>query len=366
MKRFIFTLISLVAGGALLAACQPSTPDATMTGGSVATTASSSVSTKTPALNDKASEWVIAAYQRAVTRHDAALAETEKLSAMMGQLCQKKITTTAAQTQWLKAYQAWLAASSISIGPETLGAQLRHIYFRPARPALIDEAIRTNAPTDKLAAEKVGAAAKGMTALEYLLYGSIKLDKDAKRCGYAQWLGSELTVVAKDINQNMHDFVNQQSELLAQKDAKATGAAVNLLVNLYISRATELSGKDLTKIAVNKKEAVLSPYAGKGKALFATQWRVWHDELMGAAPSFVDYLESAGQNDFAKQLRELMKKTESDIAAMPENFAPLAGQALPADVTQTVTAIQQTQRLIERDIAPAIGVTIGANDADGD
>jgi hypothetical protein len=35
-------------------------------------------------------------------------------------------------------------------------------------------------------------------------------------------------------------------------------------------------------------------------------------------------------------------------------------------VTQTITAIQQVQRLLESDIAPAVGVTISANDADGD
>jgi len=363
MKRL--TLVTLIATGALLTACQPNTPEPANAGSPVADSPKS-VSGKMPVINDQTSEWVGAAYQRVMSRHDVALAETDKLSVALNQLCEKKSNSTAVREQWLKTYQSWLAASSVSVGPETLGAQLRHIYFRPARPALIEDAINTNAATDRAAADKVGAAAKGMTALEYLLYGSVKLEEDAKRCGYARWLGVELTIVAKDINQSMHGFMNQQSELLTKKDAAATGAAVNLLANLYISRATELAGKDLTKIAVNKKEAVLSPYAGKGKALFTTQWRVWHDELVGPAPSFADYLVSAGQDDFAKQLSELMKKTENDIANLPDNFAPLAGQALPAGVTQTITAIQQTQRLIESDIAPAIGVTISANDADGD
>ncbi|GHA75609.1 hypothetical protein GCM10009007_15990 [Formosimonas limnophila] len=364
MKRF--TLASLIATGALLTACQPNTPEPVSDPVTVVTESPASASSKMPVINDQTNEWVTAAYQRVMSRHDVALAETDKLSVALNQLCEKKSNSTAVREQWLKTYQSWLAASSISVGPETLGAQLRHIYFRPARPALIEEAISANAATDQSAADKVGAAAKGMTALEYLLYGSAKIEKDAKRCSYAKWLGAELTVVAKDINQSMHGFMSQQSELLAKKDAAATGAAVNLLANLYISRANELAGKDLTKIAVNKKEAVLSPYAGKGKVLFTSQWRVWQDELVGAAPSFVDYLASVGQDRLAQQLRESVKKTEDDATNLPENFAPLAGQALPTGVTQTITAIQQVQRLLDSDIAPAVGVTISANDADGD
>lgn len=359
MKSFkVGVLICVLA----LTACQPSMSKSEAKPDSARNDALPALTKENVAIRPQTTQWLAEANARVLALHDAALAHTTQMARALGDLCAQKTTLKNVQTQWLTTYQSWLAASSIAIGSETLGAQLRHIYFRPARPNLIEEAISNRAHLDSVAADKVGAAAKGLTAIEYVLFTSPNIETHPKRCAYVKWVGDDLLVVAKQLNQDTHKFITQQNEGLRKNDALTGAAALNLWVNSLISRATELAGKDLTKIAVNKPESVLSPYAGKGKALFDAQLQVWLDETF----AFANYLDASGQVDLAQSFRVALNKVKQSIKNIPENFAPYAGQTLPQSIAKSISAIQEAQRLLERDIAPAIGVTISANDADGD
>jgi predicted lipoprotein len=75
----------------------------------------------------------------------------------------------AARGQWQATTHAWERLSSVAVGPLITRRSQRQIDFSPTRPALIERAIES-APAGPLAMERIGTPAKGLPALEWLLW----------------------------------------------------------------------------------------------------------------------------------------------------------------------------------------------------
>lgn len=332
-----------------------------------------SATLQTLAQNEKATYWVNGVYGEMLRRYDAAVAETEALQSTLKVGCWTK--DQAAQTAWLRAYQSWVAATSLVVGDETTASALRQIYFRPTRVSLIDEAIAQGAGRNAtVATDEIGVAAKGLAALEYVLYTGAKTPE---RCAYANWLANELVVGAQQLNRATQTLVVQRQEALKNPSTRvpATAQSIEEFTNIFIGKTSEVLGRDLIKLSVIKKDAVLSPYAGQSKAILQAQLRAWQDLLIGRAGreggwgyGFVDYLNNdAKQTKLAQDLQHKVAVAMRAVDQLPANFAPLAQkQPLPKNVNAAIDALQDVQLLLESDVADALGVAVSFNDADGD
>jgi predicted lipoprotein len=74
-----------------------------------------------------------------------------------------------ARERWKASALAWDRLSGVQIGPLVQRRSARQIDFTPTRPELIKRAIQA-APQDATAMESIGTPAKGLPALEWLLW----------------------------------------------------------------------------------------------------------------------------------------------------------------------------------------------------
>ena len=96
------------------------------------------------------------------------------LAPAVAALCQapasdSKTALAAARTAWQATARAWEQLTAVSIGPVIARRSQRAIDFTPTRPALIEKAIVTQ-PQGAKAFERIGTPAKGLPALEWLLW----------------------------------------------------------------------------------------------------------------------------------------------------------------------------------------------------
>ena len=88
-----------------------------------------------------------------------------------------------ARTAWRSTVGQWEALSAVAIGPVIARRTQRAIDFAPTRPALIEKAIQIQ-PQGAAAMERVGTPAKGLPALEWLLW-TRPMQPSTPACGYA-------------------------------------------------------------------------------------------------------------------------------------------------------------------------------------
>ena len=113
----------------------------------------------------------------------------QALSEATAALCQAspggnaQVALEQARAAWRSTAGQWEALSAVAIGPVIARRTQRAIDFAPTRPALIEKAIQAQ-PQGAAAMERVGTPAKGLPALEWLLW-TRPMQPSTPACGYA-------------------------------------------------------------------------------------------------------------------------------------------------------------------------------------
>ncbi len=276
-----------------------------------------------------------------------------------------------ARSQWQAAAQAWDQLSAVAIGPLVERRSLRQIDFQPTRPELIERAIRT-APANAAAMERVGTPAKGLPALEWLLWVR-PVEPQAPACAYA-------VQVAQDV-QREADTLAQAFTALAQRERgedgeeEATVPAMGELVNQWVGGLERLRWAQIER-PVRSAGQGKSPSApafprvasGSTASSWAAQWEALRTLAVtrsnepavpgeGLAP-LETYLRGRGLNAPADALVQSVRKADASMAGL----APGPSAKLLAASSR----LAELKRLVETETAPALQVTIGFSDADGD
>jgi hypothetical protein len=104
-------------------------------------------------------------------RASAFAAEAAALAAAVERACAAPgaAALRQARLRWQSTAAAWDTLSAVTTGPLLQRRSLREIDFMPTRPELIARAIRAQ-PSDAQAMERIGTPAKGLPALEWLLW----------------------------------------------------------------------------------------------------------------------------------------------------------------------------------------------------
>jgi predicted lipoprotein len=251
-----------------------------------------------------------------------------------------------ARKQWLASLAAWERLSAVAIGPVLERRAQRQIDFTPTRPRLIEKAIKA-APANAKDMELIGTPAKGLPALEWLLWVK-PIQPASPECRYA-------VQVALDIGREAEALASTRPH---PQDAQA---ALGELLNQWIGGLERLRWASLEmpqRVAMTAHRATpdFPRQASGGTAVaWAGQW----DALRGLATAGLEpALRGRGGAALADRLVQALKRADAALAGLDgrnRERVLAAGQAL-ADL----------KRLAEGEVATALGVSIGFSDSDGD
>jgi predicted lipoprotein len=253
-----------------------------------------------------------------------------------------------ARREWLESLGAWERLSAVAIGPVLERRSQRQIDFTPTRPRLIEKAVKA-APADAAAMELIGTPAKGLPALEWLLW--VKPAQPASpECRYAVQVAAE---------------IGREAQALASTHAAPADAKTALadLVNQWVGGLERLRWANLEMPArVAQTGARETPdfsrrASGASALAWAAQWEALRGLAIGTA-ALESALRERGQPKTADTLVQAVRAADADMRDLAAHDTP---RILAA--AKTLAALK---RLVENEVAPALGVSIGFSDADGD
>ena len=295
-------------------------------------------------------------------------AQTAKLGPALEQLCAAGSNATAAQQsarqQWQDTVRAWDTLSAVAVGPLVQRRSLRQIDFTPTRPELIERAIRA-APSDAKGMERVGTPAKGLPALEWLLWTQ-PVAPGSPACRYA-------VLVAQGVDEEARALAQAFGELARcnwLEDEEAAVPAMSELVNQWVGGIERLRWAAMEK-PLRSAGSKPPAYPRMASGTTAQSWRAqWQGlQALGAASGnaaaqpgeglvpLETYLRGRGLNPLAATLAG----AAADIGREMSRVIPQA-----ASVNAATRPLASLKRLAEAQLAPALEVNIGFSDADGD
>jgi len=304
------------------------------------------------------------------------------LSNALAALCQSQPKQSAVALQ--KARAAWrgiagtwkFALSGIAFGPLIERRSLRQIETFPARPALIQRNIKAE-PQGAKAFERVGTPAKGLPALEWLLWSDL-VQPATPACSYAH-------EVALDIEREAHALQTafQQAaatDWAAEETQDKAHAAMTEFINQWIGGIERLRWADMEKPLRAAQGLRVPDWPGSasqtttglwGSAWFALYTVTVHPTRKALPTPGTElvpleiYLRGRGLNPLADRLVQAVADVQT--AFLPITHFHSAKQPdISEAVYQATRALAALKRLGEAEIAPALQITIGFSDADGD
>jgi len=287
---------------------------------------------------------------RAAEFADASARLTPAIAALCAASEEAESAMRIARRQWLDVLTPWERLSAVAIGPVLERRAQRQIDFMPTRPRLIEKAIQDE-PTDAAAMELVGTPAKGLPALEWLLWVK-PIQPDSKACRYALQVADEIAREAKAL---------AAAPVVASDDATLIGELVNQWVG-GLERLRWANMEMPARIALTNARPAEFPRAASGAAAagWVAQWRSLRELATDTSiPVSLDaLLRQRGADSTAEALAQAVRRADAAMHDLDTVDLPRLLEA-----AQLLAALK---RLVEEQVAPALGVNIGFSDADGD
>lgn len=283
-----------------------------------------------------------------------------------------KAALESARAAWQATAHAWEQLAAVSVGPVIARRSQRAIDFTPTRPALIEKAIATQ-PEGAKAFERIGTPAKGLPALEWLLW-TRPAQPGSPACSYA-------TEVAQDVARESAALEKAFTEAAgtdwgAEDEQAASAQAISEFVNQWVGGIERLRWAQMDKPlrAAQGRKAPAYPRAASNNTLAA--WSAtWtglrsvtalpaHAAVPTPGEALVPlemYLRGKGLNPLADKLHQATSQVDASMAQVQKT-----GTQNKAAIQQTAKNLAALKFLAESEVAPALQVSIGFSDADGD
>lgn len=254
-----------------------------------------------------------------------------------------------ARQRWLGALTSWERLSGVAFGTLLERRLQRQIDFTPTRPRLIAKAVKA-APAGAADMELIGTPAKGLPALEWLLWVN-PIQPGSPACRYAVQVAAEIEREAKSLAAAPAPGVDDQT-------------ALSELVNQWIGGLERLRWANMempARVALTSNGRDMPDFPRRHAGASAASWAAEWAALRGLATGAVS-LEAT--------LRERGKSAAADAFTQAIRQTDAAMQGLGVDDTSRLLVVAKQlaalKRVVEDVVAPALGVNIGFSDADGD
>lgn len=325
-------------------------------------------------------------YQFWLTPHSNAFAKASQqlVTAMKdGSVAQQK-------QAWQACLAPWEQLTAIAMGPVVQRKSIQTIDFTPTRPRLIKRALKSvQQPSFDM--ELVGAPAKGLAALEWLLWQAPQdtAGLTAYKKILAQAVADEATALHTDIVKQSPMQHPDAWNKTQTKDAFAQ------LYNQWIGAITRLGWVQIhkpmmQKEAGSKKAQYPREWSGNSVAAMKNQWHAIYrlggfnaaanatipriaypqdDGSDGEVTSLLTietYLRGLGNNKLANTLAAKLSDCDQAMRAIANLPPALPLESAKPKLEAVTTSLTELKRLAEHPIATALNVSIGFSDADGD
>jgi hypothetical protein len=256
-----------------------------------------------------------------------------------------------ARSAWRRAMTSWERLAAVAIGPLVERRSARRIDFTPTRPASIERAIAQGAGD----MERVGAPAKGLPALEWLLWTQ-RLASGSPACAYAQRVAAE---IAEEAAALADAFATPR-----EWSDETTAAAFSEMLNQFVAGIEALRWSQIERPLREGKRQFPRAMSGSSAAAWAARWEAVRHlaAFQAGAPdapvSLEAFLRGRGLNPLADGLRDAVRRSDRALRG--------ATLAEPAALQAAARSLAALKRRMEDEVAPALEVSIGFSDADGD
>lgn len=274
-------------------------------------------------------------------------------------------TLQASRQQWQRTVGAWERLSAVRGGALLARRSPREIDFTPTRPEAILRAVHS-APADAHAMESVGSPAKGLPALEWLLWNQ-PLAVQSAECRYAYQvavgIGAEGVALQQAYSQALgHGW-----------DAQELEYAVYEFLNLFDAGIQKLWWEDMNrpqqKAATGSKPAAFArSLSGSTVQAWGIHWKALRSLALGdaadpSAASLDAFLRTKSHVQEARRLTALVADVDQAMALLEnQKDAP----SLNLRIGEAVVALKALQNFVENDMANALQFIISFFDEDGD
>lgn len=284
----------------------------------------------------------------------AAEAFDRSISALRDLLMPGCVPLPKAREHWLAALLDWERLAAVAVGPLIERRSARTVDFWPTRPAMVDAAVAA-APAEVKALERIGAPAKGLPAIEYVLW---QAQPDTAQCRYAALLAQECAAEAQ--------IILAAFQAMAQRDW-TTDTALPVLqewIGQAVGGLEQLRWKKIGKPARGGRKSDWPRFAsGATRASWQATWGALEDFLRGpenneAFTGVTGLLRGRGDLEIGDQLDASAERTHGTVAK--------ADPARPASIAAAQKAVAQTKSVLEDKAAAAMQIMVGFSDADGD
>jgi len=293
-----------------------------------------------------------------------------RLAASLDGLCQSDSAGAAqameaARAQWTRTVQAWETLSAVRGGALLARRSPREIDFTPTRPAAIQRAVRS-APADSRAMERVGSPAKGLPALEWLLWTQ-PVRPQSPECRYAYRVAGEIEAESLALQQ-AYGLALQQGW-----DAQEVEYAIYEFLNLFDAGIQKLWWEDMNRPqqrAATGARAASFPRSASGTTvqMWLRHWEALRRLAIAdmAAPeslSLQAYLVTKDHPDEAGRMPALVAEVDRAMADLREAKDEAL---LNRRIGQATASLKALQQFVEQDMAHALQFIISFFDEDGD
>ena len=267
----------------------------------------------------------------------------------------------AARAAFKRALMAWKKAYAFRAGPFVSSDAFQHAAFWPVRATLVDAVLDEREPSDERRVQQLGVDARGLYALEYLLFaennenaGLLGADAHVERVrAYALELSANILGYAERIQRLLGD-----GQGYAASFAKGGKLSVDTLVSQMLDTLTIVSGK-FARIERARSENRALPFAVEGYfsksslqvvlAIFAGVKSLYVGGGSGGLSAFVA-LASAPIDD---HVREAFRSTERALLAVGMPIEA-AFEARPGRFEAAATAVAELKHVVETELVSAL------------
>jgi predicted lipoprotein len=283
------------------------------------------------------------------------------LTRTLGALCESpdRSSLDAARAAWIETMLAWESASAIGFGPLLARRAVYHIDYWPSRENLIVQALN-KPPTTVRGLELVGGPAKGIPAIEWLLWtppDKPEILADAGRCAYAKLLALDVEEESTGLDAGFAALVEG-----GLPDSVAADLFAGLL-NLVHGEVEQIGDRKFDRPAkVDNGKTFPRLLSGQTVPAWNAQWSSLQGFLIADDgqhnDSLEQFLRAQGLAPAADKLRAAVEAVTSDLKKTQ--------RATPTDALQIATDLRVVRMVLSDDVASALSIPIQFTVNDGD
>lgn len=307
------------------------------------------------------------------------------LDAALGGWCAKPDVAGAARVgeAFATLAQAWSGVEILRFGPLVQANRFERLAFWPDTRGVMPKQVQALIAAKDDALLKPGAlagrsvAVQGLPALEYVLYGDSGLLKQssgpgfAYACGYARAVSTNVAAISRDLGEAWsgqgdfgRQFAKPQSgnDLYRNPQEVAAEAMKALSTGLQFARDVKI-----VPVLGDTPEAARPKRAAFWRSNLSTGLLAANLDGLRAFYEAGGYPLPAGGEWMDASVRGELNAAAQTLRAVPVPLdQALAGEEGRRLLLLASLTIKNAKAIVDQDLAPALGVTIGFNALDGD